>query len=555
MQFYLGNQKQYFQTQTHWIIRQARTFTENGPWLRKMMKIKRDLDNIKPDKDMLDKLIYIASALLLQATNVSNRLMGNNTDYNCYQQPWKLGECITKYHAGSSHQLMLMILNDFVNVKLTDEKHKAEITKIIKETKRKLNKFEKNMSTMSAIMTKETKKIMLDLFIACLEVNTTLLCNINDLIKRNHLYKSVIISGGGGSVAMDQLNQTQREVSEWLDTQLRYNNVPRVVDVQAHVLRHKLPLTRKQVAQVVRLHPQYRMNMPQQRQVGRSRLYRPVVVSELGHWHADIGFYPVNKRYEMPITYRAGFLVAKDILSRRVYATPLLKNRTADSIISAFNKLFANHNQQYPNTPIRSIAFDQETSVMSKKVQSFFSTKGIKFHPFKMSSSKAKFAEGAIRQIKQANARLMERGLKKDRWWNLLPHIVDGLNNQPIVVDNKPLGFTPNQITESNVGKFRKKLFKAVPAYYIAQFDLAPNLMTFAFQIGNVVRAKLIATSSDVLGNKRSEINVTQQVFVIEEKVPYVTRKMTVGKAYKCRSLLTNEVEIFQEDEIALTSE
>jgi hypothetical protein len=353
---------------------------------------------------------------------------------------------------------------------------------------------------------------------------------------------------------MDQLNKAQRELSYWIDDQLRYNNVPRLVDVRMYVQRQKMPLTKKQVAQVVRLHPQYKMNMPQQRRAGKSKMYRPVVVSELGHWHADIGFFSINKRYAMPITYRAGYLVAKDILSRKVYATPLLKNRTADNIIRAFKKLFSEHTRHLPHTPVRSIAFDQETSVMSKKVQSFFAEKGIAFHAFKMSSSKAKFAEGAIRQIREVMARLMARGNIKDRWWNQLPFVIETLNNQQIIVDKRPLGYTPNQVNETTVKDFIKKLHKAVPSYYFAQFDLAPALVDFKFAIGSLVRAKLVATSSDVLGNKRSEINLTQQVFVIEKHVPYVTRKMTVGTAYKCRNVETNQVEIFQEDEIALTT-
>ena len=68
------------------------------------------------------------------------------------------------------------------------------------------------------------------------------------------------------------------------------------------------------------------------------------------------------------------------------------------------------------------------------------------------------------------------------------------------------------------------------------------------------MRAKLISTSSDLLGNKRSEINLTDEVFVIVNPVAYVTRKMTVGKAYKCRNIITSDIEIFQEDEISLTS-
>ena len=161
---------------------------------------------------------------------------------------------------------------------------------------------------------------------------------------------------------------------------------------------------------------------------------------------------------------------------------------------------------------------------------------------------------GSYSANKRSNATFNAKRAKKDRWWNLLPKVIDNLNNQEIVVDKKPLGFTPNQVTKENVAMFIRKLHKAVPAYYFAQFDIAPSLVTFKFPVGALVRAKLISTSSDVLGNKRSEINLTDQVFYIKKTVPYVTRKMTIGKAYKCINVKTGEIEIFQEDEISLTS-
>lgn len=352
---------------------------------------------------------------------------------------------------------------------------------------------------------------------------------------------------------MSTLAKPEQELSEWVSEQLRYNNVPRLVDVKTFVLQQGLPLGKKEIAKVLRLHPQYHMNMPQQRMAGRAKMYRPVIVNELGHWHADIGFFAINKDYETPISYRAGYLIAKDVLSRMIYATPLIKNRQADSIISAFNKLFEMHKKVHPDVLVKSISFDRETSVMSKKVQAFFNEKGIAFRAFQMSASKAKFAEGAIRQIRQVVKRLLLRKREKDRWWNLLPVATNVLNNQEIVVDGKKLGYTPMQVTKETVTAFKKKLFKAAPAYYAAQFDLSPDLVSFKFEEGNLVRAKLIATSSAVLG-KRSEINLTEDVFVIEKKVPYVTRNMKVGKGYKCRNTVTNEVEVFQEDEIVLAS-
>ncbi len=346
---------------------------------------------------------------------------------------------------------------------------------------------------------------------------------------------------------------TKESLSAWLSERVRYNDVPRMTDIVAHV---KNGLTRKEIRQVLETHPLFKMNLRQQRAPGRSESYRPVIVSNLGHWHADIGYFAVNKRYETPVSYRAGFLVAKDVLSRYVYATPLLKSKSAESMIRAFKMLFDMHYAKHPDVNIKSIAFDRETSVMSSKVQSFLREANISFHSFEMSSSKAKFAEGAIRLIREKMAVLMRRNYAKDRWWNLLPEVVDNLNSQPIVVNGKRIGsYTPKDVTLATVKDFVRELHKKIPAYYFGQFDLAPELVNFKYTVGMLVRAKLIVTSSEVVGNKRSETNLTRQVFVIEEKVPYVTKNMRVGVAYKCRNLEdTDRVEIFQEDEIVPTN-
>lgn len=345
----------------------------------------------------------------------------------------------------------------------------------------------------------------------------------------------------------------RQNLYDWLSERVRYNDVPRMSDIMEYT-RGKL--SRKEVRKVLEIHPYFKMNLRQQRAPHRSRMYRPVSVSNLGHWHADIGYFSINKRYAMPITYRAGFLVAKDVLSRYVYATPLLKTKSAESMIRAFQELFKRHYEKHPDVPIKSIAFDQETSVMSNKVQAFLRDNNIAFHAFDMSSSKAKFAENAIRLIREKSAVLMKRNHPKDRWWTLLPEIVNNLNSQPIVVEGKKIGgYCPKDINSHNVRPFLKLLQKKVPAYLFSQFDLAPDLVDFKYNVGTLVRAKLIATSSEVIGNKRSEVNLTRQTYVIEAHVPYVTKNMHVGVAYRCRDTVQpDKIEIFQEDEIVPTS-
>lgn len=354
---------------------------------------------------------------------------------------------------------------------------------------------------------------------------------------------------------MESLTEKELILFEWLSERLRYGDVPRLVDVADYANETKLQLSKKQIRHVMLLHPGYKMNMRQQRAPGRSRMYRPVVVNNLGHWHADIGFFATTRRYETPKSYRSGYMVAKDVLSRYIYVTPLLKDKSAESMMKAFDRLIAQHYNRLPNVPIQSISFDRETSVMSKKVQEYLSSKGISFHAFQMSSSKAKFAEGAIRQIRERMASLMARNVPRDRWWNLLDKCANILNNEKIVVDGKKLSFAAKDVTLENVNHFKQELHKAVPAYFYAQFDFAPNLIQFKYKVGTLVRAKLVATSSATVGEKRSEQSVTDETFVIKQHIPYVTRNMKIGKAYKCKQVGSRHVEIFQEDEISPSSE
>jgi len=350
------------------------------------------------------------------------------------------------------------------------------------------------------------------------------------------------------------MKDDEEALVEWLQDRLRYDDVPRLSDAKEYVVRQGLKLKPKDVRRIMSLQDAFMMSMPQQRQPKRDKKYRPVVVNNLGQWHADIGYFARNKRYETPTSYRAGYLVAKDVLSRYVYATPLIKDKSAESIIKAFQTLFTQHYEHLPDVPITNISFDQETSVKGNKVQEFLENQNIKFHKFQMSNSKAKFAEGAVRQIRSRVAKLMRRNIASDRWWNLLPKVVASMNRQNVVVDGKSLKMAPIDVNLKSLKKFRNRLHKAVPAYYWAQFDIALPLVDFKYSIGTKVRAKLIAVSSEVLG-KRSEVNLTKELFIIKGKKPYFTRGMGIGKAYKCMDTRTGRIEVFQEDEITPSKE
>jgi len=346
------------------------------------------------------------------------------------------------------------------------------------------------------------------------------------------------------------MSEDVKILNSWIDERLRYGQVPRLYEVKEYVRDSGLKFTADALKKVLRLHPVYQMNMPQQRQPHRAKKYRPIVVKDLGYWHCDIGYFAINKMYSTPVSYRAGYLVAKDVLSRHVYATPLIKSKSAESIIKAFKILFRQHAEKFPNVAVKSISFDRETAVVGKKVQAFLAENGISFHAFQMSDSKAKHAEGAIRQIRTLMARLLRRKRPKDRWWNLLPTVVKILNSQTVIVAGKPLKYAPQDIKPSNLEKFKSNLFKAAPAYYWAQFEIVPKWLNFKYSPGTLVRAKKVAVSSATIGNKTSEVNLTEDLFIIKALVPYVTSGMGLGKAYRCKHVETNHQETFQEDEI-----
>jgi hypothetical protein len=68
-----------------------------------------------------------------------------------------------------------------------------------------------------------------------------------------------------------------------------------------------------------------------------------------------------------------------------------------------------------------------------------------------------------------------------------------------------------------------------------------------------VVRPKLLATSSAVIGVKRSEENLKQDRFRIEKVLSYVARNFSVGRAYRCVNLRTRQIEVFDEWDLVLS--
>lgn len=348
-------------------------------------------------------------------------------------------------------------------------------------------------------------------------------------------------------------------VLQWVQEQIDKNDVPRFVDVIDYSKRvmqfHQL--SNKKIVQALRLMPNYLMSSTQARQKLKTNRNRPMIVNGIGNIHSDVGFYSVVREFSTPTSYQNGFVIAVDTLTRFIMIHILTKDRKADSMIKAFKDIFKQFRTQYPDLKIKSIGFDREISVMSNKVQQFFKDYHIKFFPFHNTSSKSKMAENGIKLIRMTIPRLNQ---KPKMWWKLIQLAVNSLNNKPIRINNKFLKmkdgnyYTPKNVTVKNVEHFKKQLQNADASYYYSQFEIDPRWVKFNFKVDDFVRPKLIVISSQVLGTKRSEVTLGEEVFIIKKAIAYVSRKNTIEKAYVCFGIHSERTETFQESEIALTS-
>jgi len=373
-------------------------------------------------------------------------------------------------------------------------------------------------------------------------------------------------------LSLKEKRQQLEQLMLWVTEQIQKGYVPKfndVIDYAYRILKFH-QLTRSNITKELRLHQAYLMNSSQARKKFKGGKHRPIIVNNLGHLHGDIGFYSVNSKYETPIGKRSGFLVCKDILSRFSYAVVLQRTRTAESLINAFRIIFAQFRKQNNGLKVLSLGFDQERSIMGNKVQAFLKKKKIAFHPFSNTSSKSKFAENLIKQLRNTNARLegniiQYEDIKKNeqRWWILLKPALHTLNNRPIEINGKYLSYsggssdhpyyTPADVNSNNLKDFLFQIQKAKSAYYFGQFGLSTRGVKFQFQVGDFVSPKLIVISSQVIGNKRSEQSLSDEVFVVLKQDLYLSNSNTIERFYIVQSLKTGKNEEFSQDEIALT--
>ena len=361
-------------------------------------------------------------------------------------------------------------------------------------------------------------------------------------------------------VEMDT-NQQLDIIIQWITNQFEKRQPPRFSDVFDYAYRVMgfKDLKQSVLRKALRLHPGFHMNARQSRGPKFASKQRPIIANDVGMLHCDLGFFSITREYETPVSFRSGYLVAKDILSRMTYVAILHKSKSAESLQKAFDEIFKAFRIQNNGKKVLSVAFDKEPAIMGRLMQNYFKDRNVSFYAFENSASKSKMAELTIRLLRETITRLKIESTEK-RWWHLLPVAVDVLNTQPIKVNNKYIKqkdgnyFKPLDVNEFNLDYFKKQLHKAAPAYYFSQFSIAPAMVTFKYNIGDYIQPKLISTSSAVIGIKRSEVTLESEIFVITKRIGYVSRSLTVEPLYICKSTVTDKIEAFEENIITLSS-
>ncbi len=132
--------------------------------------------------------------------------------------------------------------------------------------------------------------------------------------------------------------------------------------------------------------------------------------------------------------------------------------------------------------------------------------------------------------------------------------MAEDLNNREIIIGGKKTGFAPKDVSEENLPTFLNALYKTAPAYFFGQFDIDPRNVRFKYPVGIDVRAKLIATSSAVLGTKHSMTNLEDEVFRIIERILYVTKRLAVGILYRCVGVMMEHTKVFDKNTLVPTT-
>lgn len=346
--------------------------------------------------------------------------------------------------------------------------------------------------------------------------------------------------------------EEKKILNEWIDKRLSIGQVPRLSDVKDYARFAKINIPIKAISTMYRLHRAFVLSTRQQRDPKRSRKQPPIITNVLGVLHGDIGYFPLSSEYNTPKQFQHGFILFKDVLSRYTYVELLKTGKSAPSLVRAMKKVLLHHKRAHPDYNIWSISFDKEQGMKSRLMKNFMKDEHILLYYYGNTSSKAKIAENAIRLLR-TDIQVGRNFNDKELWWQVIKQKVEALNMKEIKIEDRSTGYRPIDINATNVDKFIKKCQSILPSLHHGQFRVDPSLLSFKFRPGDKVRPKLLLSSSQVIGNKRSQISLDPKLlFEIKEYAPFITRDLHLRPGYRCIEVNYGDLETFAEEDIAL---
>ncbi|KAL3114330.1 hypothetical protein niasHT_011731 [Heterodera trifolii] len=174
------------------------------------------------------------------------------------------------------------------------------------------------------------------------------------------------------------------------------------------------------------------------------RRLRTVPTGFMTDVQADLADFQALSRKNSGYRY---LLLAVDVLSRRMFGSPVKSKRPAD-VKRAFEKVFG----QMPKLP-ETLYTDRGLEFVAKPMKEFFAENGIKKYETS-SKKKAAVAERAIRTLK---TRLYKYFSAKNTsaWVDVLPKFLSAINNSVC----RATGLRPNDISDANARELWKRVY------------------------------------------------------------------------------------------------
>ncbi|KAL3116895.1 hypothetical protein niasHT_002558 [Heterodera trifolii] len=181
------------------------------------------------------------------------------------------------------------------------------------------------------------------------------------------------------------------------------------------------------------------------------RRLRTVPAGFMTDVQADLADFQALSRKNSGYRY---LLLAVDVLSRRMFGSPVKSKRPAD-VKRAFEEVF----DQMPKLP-ETLYTDRGLEFVAKPMKEFFAENGVKKYETN-SKKKAAVAERAIRTLKTRLYKYFSAN-NTSAWVDVLPKFLSAINNSVC----RATGLRPNDISDANAREVWKRVYgeRLVPA-------------------------------------------------------------------------------------------